>query len=345
MPDAIIVHADAEHLDFAVTRSLFLQEAQDHELPVLENTAIAVRVASPLGIIAISTRDIGLRIQIETADENSLSLIRNELMTHLDYHAHDLIKDLSWSDKFTAGKRPPNFKFATVLSSQSLCEDFIRLELQMAGGDSFSEDSIHFRFAIPTIDNLDPEWPILLKNGSTLWPSGDKALHRTVYTAQNVDSENAIMTVDIFRHEGGRTCLWAENLQPSQQVALVGPGGGGALKENKIILCGDETAYPCIAHILRTLPEGAAADVILLNHGGLQDYPMPNPKGTKLNWISPDPEKSLADHAFAAIEAKQDHFLWFAASNQEVSKIRQLSKPLKLDKKRRYWAAFWTLGE
>lgn len=345
MPYAINVHADAALLDFSLTRTLLLQEALEHELPVLDNTDDTVRVASPLGVIAITAREEGLRMHIATSDENALSLIRSELMTHLDYHAHDLIKDLHWSDNFTAGQTPPNFGFATVLSSNHLCKDFVRLELQLEQGHAFTSASIHFRFAIPSPDNIAPEWPVLLENGSTQWPNDEKSLHRTVYTAQNIDTENAIMTVDIFRHKGGRTCQWAEQLSPLQHVALIGPGGGGALAERHVVLCGDETAYPAIAHILRTLPKDAMADVTLLNHNGLQDYPMPSSNRINIHWISPASSKTLAECAFTTIEAKRNHYLWFAANNKQVAQIRELTKPLKLDKKKTYLAAFWTSDE
>lgn len=111
---------------------------------------------------------------------------------------------------------------------------------------------------------------------------------------------------------------------------------------DEILLCGDETAYPAIARILDALPVHSRAAVFLCNHSGVCDYPMPLRDGVTLHWVTQHQELDLADHAISALGQMNSPFVWFAAENKVVSKLRKSGALAGIDKSRRYIAAYWT---
>lgn len=345
MTDLIKVHADLTGLAFPAMRQMMLHEADEHDLPVLANTDDHLMVSSEYGAFGLTARTEGVRLHIEADTDENLFILRDSLIEHIVYFVPDLADTIQWSDGPAAETLPLNFQFAKVLDCALHGEDFYRVTLKPEHTNSFGDTAIHFRFVLPGADNHNPVWPRVAPNGSVKWPTGDKALHRPVYTMRSVDPRSGTITVDVFRHDGGRATRWASAVAPGDHVAMIGPGGGGIPDTDAILLCGDETAYPAIARIIETLPAHCRGKAVLLNHSGRQDYQMPAHDGIDLHWVSPGDRLSLTDMALAAIDQLDQPYLWFAAESKLVAQFRASDAVSRVDKSRRYIATYWTQDE
>lgn len=331
--------ANAPEISFTALGQLLRHEAEEHGLEVLKDSANQVAIASPYGAFGITKAGAGVALFIQGPDAQSIDLIRESVVDHLAYFLPGSTDALIWTDAPRAGDLPSNFQFATVLACRDLCQDFLRVTLQLAKTELFTEAAIHFRFVLPAPDTSEPHWPRLKANGAVDWPTGDKALHRPVYTIAEIDRASGRVEVDIFRHEGGRVMHWAETVVPGQKVALMGPGGGGVLDEREVVLCGDETAFPAMARIIRALPREARGEVILCNASGGFDYPIPTHPGLRVQWVRT--ATALCDQVPRLLPQYRDPYLWCAAQSGPVRDLREALKPLNRAKGRSYLGAFW----
>lgn len=341
MPTLTKTHADVAGLSFTAMRALVLHEADEHGLPVLENLDTRVLVGSPYGAFGVSERSAGVRLHLDARDAASLFALREAMVAHIEHYLPDVAEKIRWSDAPAAGGLPPNFQFARLISSVPLCSNFHRITLKLATQQGYDDAAIHFRFAIPQHGIANPQWPTLGENGSIRWPTGDKALHRPVYTVQS-QSEDGVATVDIFRHDGGRTLDWAERAAPGDDIAMIGPGGGGVPDAETLLLCGDETAYPAIARILACRPDAVSARVLLFTHDGATDYPLPLRTHDELTWVSAQQGTAFAEAALTHARAHTDCFLWFAGEAAQASAVRAALPQLGISKTTTYVAAFWS---
>lgn len=335
------VHADIDGLAFAAMQGLMLHEAQEHGLPVLEQTDGHLKVDAEYGCFSITDRgNVGLRLAIEADNQENLFILRDSLVGHIEYYLPDVAKTICWSDRIDTGAQPPNFQFAELIARETLTEDFIRLTLRLSKPALYDDRAIHFRFVLPERGNADPDWPVLAENGSVRWPQGDKALHRPVYTVRA--QRGAEVDVDVYRHEGGMTTGWAETVAPGAKVAMIGPGGAGVPDAASILLAGDETAFPAMARILDNLPNDAAPQVIALSHTGARDYPFPDRPGMVLDWQD---RSGFVMAVEQALQNSSDRYVWVAAEADQVKAIRKSESLKQVTKTNRYIGAFWTQGQ
>lgn len=329
------VHADITGLSFAAMKAMMLHEAEEHALPVTEDTDTALMVRTEYGAFGLQNLSGDkLRLRIEADRAEDLYILRDSLVGHIAHYLPEVAAQISWSDAVDTGQHPPNFQFVEVLSSFRLCADFHRLKLRLSKPNMFDDRAIHFRFLIPASETIAPEWPVLSENGGTVWPKGNKELHRPVYTATHQNDDE--IDVDIFVHDGGRAVTWAQSLVAGQRVAIIGPGGGGVPVDiGKIVLAGDETAFPAMARILRTLPSGAEHQVFLLSRSGAQDYPIPT--NENLNWVAE------ADFESAVLNALAPNcFVWVAAEKKQVAALKSDPRMEAVPKLQRYLASYWS---
>lgn len=340
MAKAIAVFSDIAELNFEAVHGLLMHEAKELGLPVMEQDEGHLMVGSAFGSFGITACEPGIRLHVRAQSEDNLSVLRDSLLEHLKHFLPEIMADLRWSDAPVAGSLPVNFQFAEVLAVEDLGVDFYRVQLKLARFATFKDESIHFRLVLPDPKVADPEWPSLKENGSIAWPKGEKELHRPVYTARTMDHETGVLTVDIYRHDGGRTSGWAAAAKPGDQVAMIGPGGSGILTTPQVTLCGDETAYPALARIVESLPEGAQGQVILANASGARDYPFPTRDGLEVSWCDAA-TGTLAAAAQQAQTAQPEAFLWFASEAAEVAEMRKHIKAAGWSKETFYAAAYW----
>jgi ferric-chelate reductase (NADPH) len=329
-------------LAFAAMRSILLHEAQEHELPIVTDTDDRITMRTYYGMISFAAVSDGITVSVSADKPDRLFTLKESLVEHLLVDLPDIAVAMRWSDGDKAGAQPPNFQLATVLSTQPIGESFVRVRMKLRDLSSFQDDAIHFRLVLPPKGLDDVEWPYVSANGSTVWPKGDKALHRPVYTSLKVDHTVGEMEFDVFVHEGGRVTEWAQSVLPGAQVAVAGPGGGGVPDTSNIMMFGDETAFPAIARILSRLPKNTTGQVTLLaEKGSTCSYPFTAPTGIRVNWISAEANESLADLALKARKQFPEHFLWFACEKTDVLRVRAAYKSDGADAANAYIAAYW----
>lgn len=335
-------HADIDGLAFAAMKGMMLHEADEHGLAVPLNTEARVVVASEYGSFGITDRPgAGLRLEVEASTAENLFVLRDALVGHIEHYLPDVAAGIAWSDDVPTGARPPNFQFAEMRGIRQLSTDFLRVTLAPERMEGFHDGAIHFRFVLPSANDTSPDWPRLAPNGATRWPKGEKALHRPVYTVRAQRGDE--IDVDVFLHESGRVREWVENVCAGDKVALIGPGGGGALDApDGVILAGDETAFPAISRLIECLPPRTRGNAILMTQSGAQDYPLPTHSGMEFTWSTQD---GFVDGVTSALARAPESFAWIAAEAAPVAAIRQSAPLAAIPKSRRYIATYWSVGK
>ncbi|MBM7069733.1 siderophore-interacting protein [Actibacterium sp. 188UL27-1] len=334
-------HADLTGVAFPVLRHALLREADAHSLDVVRNTDVAVTCMTRFGTVGAEIRPVGARVTVRAAKSDRLHMLKESLVEHLVQLIPEAVEQMRWSDAKQPGGIPANFHFGRIENITPLGTSFLRMRLASDGLGSFTDDAIHFRLVLPPahVDTVD--WPYVSENGTTVWPKGERALHRPVYTTRFIDHAVGVMDCDVFLHDGGRTTAWAQSAAVGDRVAFIGPGGGGIPKVKAINMYGDETAFPAIARILETLPSNTVGDVVISASGGaLRDYHFDAPDGMRLTTIMQGHD--LAQLALSGLTAHPDRFLWFAAEKSLVQPVRDAVKSANITKQQTYIAAYWS---
>ncbi|MEO0372238.1 MAG: siderophore-interacting protein [Pseudomonadota bacterium] len=333
------VHSDIDGLSFDAMKALMRMRAEQYELMVVEDGPDTLMVETDLGQFGVVDRaPAGLRLVIAALKPDNVHVIRDALVGQIADAVPDIADTITWSDMSEHDQYPPNLQFAEVLDTRQLCTEFHRVRLRLERPDVFAaEDAIHFRILLPEPENTDPDYPTLAPNGSTKWPKGAKALHRPVYTARSLKGD--IVEMDVFIHEGGRACAWAQDVGLGAKLAIIGPGGGGIVRQGPVVLAGDETAYPAIARIMENLPQGTGGKVVLLSHEGHRDYPFPEGHGMDVEWVD---KTAFAPATRAALAAAPEAHVWIAAERGQTGKITGSQELKAIPKTQRYIAGYWT---
>lgn len=342
-PYPISAQAEISDLAFAGLRDALISMAQDHGLPTQTSGDDALTVEVPaFGQYRFSARARGVAIQVTAALPDRLHMLKEGITEHLKEVDAAAAQALRWSDAGSSGVLPPNVHFTTVESITPLGADYLRVRVRTKGLKSFQDDAIHFRLLLPPAGCTEPDWPRVDENGATIWPKGEKALHRPVYTTRRIDHHTGIMEFDIFLHEGGRATAWAQQANPGDRLAIAGPGGGGIPDTSNILMFADETALPAVARILETLPQHSQGQVTLLTKGGDRGYPISAPQGISLSWIDRGDEQGLMARALSAHRSNPESYLWFACEKSEVQKLRAALSDSKPAPGTSYIAAYWS---
>lgn len=296
-------------LSFAATRMVMLHEAHEHGLKVLEDTDTCIALETDFGIFHFEATDQGIRAQVAAAKADWLYMLKESLVEHMEHTVPEVARNLRWSDTDTVGGLPPNFHFVTVHSVRKIGTSFLRLRLQAKDFTSFADDAIHFRFVLPPEGLQDIEWPHVAPNGATIWPKGDKAVHKPVYTSRWVDAKAGLMDVDIFIHQGGRLSNWAATVTPGVRIGVIGPGGGGVVEATSVHFFGDETAFPAISRLIQSMPVGTTGSATLLAANGAEcGYDIKAPQGIALNWLTSEQSDLFQAQALKMLQEEPDTY-------------------------------------
>ena len=331
-------------LSYAAMRQVMLHQAQEHELQVVEDSERAVSIEVPsFGQYRFEPADEGIRIRISAALPDRLFMLKDSFSETLTHLLPEAARELRWSDSATLPNRPPNLHFTRVVSITPVGTAFLRVRIKADDLSSFQDDAIHFRLLLPAADCTEPEWPSLSENGSTVWPKGEKALHRPAYTTRWIDRDSGLMDFDVFLHDGGRVTNWARAAGTGDLLVIAGPGGGGIPESSKVCIFADETAFPAVARILEPLPANSEGQVTLVAALGADcGYPISAPAGVTVTWLSRTEAHDLADRARAAHQEYPDHFLWLASEKSDVTPVREALKADKPAPGTSYLAAYWS---
>ncbi|MEM7750742.1 MAG: siderophore-interacting protein [Pseudomonadota bacterium] len=332
-------------VQFSTLRTLSLREAVEHELDVLIDVPGALKINTIYGAYEFEECDGETIATVHSDVMNSLFILKDALVQNLEQFAPKAAAQVQWSDGDGEGNYPPNFQFTTVEAIERISDRFLRLRLLGSDLTAYTDEAIHFRFVLPALGATEIEWPSVRANGSILWPEGDKSLHRPVYTARSVSTDARTLEVDIFLHDGGRVTEWAKNLAVNEQVAIIGPGGGGIPKAETIHLFADETGYPAAARILEALPSETKGTLTLLTErDGKNDYIFDTPSAVSISWIGRNQTAAFDARARDVIAKLDDAYFWYAGERNSVSAIRSVATEAGVSKQNRYIAVYWSRG-
>jgi NADPH-dependent ferric siderophore reductase len=330
-------------LAFAAVRALLIHEAQEHDLALPENSDTKITLTTEYGDLSFAPIEGGVRAVLMSNRADALFILKEGLIETLSHFAPELVEEMVWSDAKANQGHPPNFQFATVKSVRPLCAHFRRVVLKVDDLSTFANAAIHFRIILPPQGAAAPEWPIVNDKGVTVWPKGEKTLHRPVYTVRRVDPARQELEFDVFLHDGGRTTDWTGTVLEGAKIGITGPGGGGIPAAEQITLYADETAFPAVARILETLPETTTGKVVLLAEAGATcGYPFPEHPNLTPQWLDHKSGVGLAEQAITDRPHHADHMLWFASEKADTAQMRAFCRTENIDTKQHYVATYWS---
>ena len=237
---------------------------------------------------------------------------------------------LSWTGPDQAGAYPPNFSLGRVAWVRPLGADFLRMRIAARDITRLGRDMIHFRIVMPQANGVT-EWPRLSSAGQAVWPQD---LHRPAYTISAIDVDAGWLETDIFVHDGGRICDFANQTLAGTELGVMGPGGGGVPQAASLLIGGDETAYPALARIIAAQAPDAKIDCHLF--GTSADYPFPAHPGLRLTH-APMGEADLAATLSGGVEAEK---VWIATERTRLQPLKQAILR-QIPKDRAHLAAYW----
>ncbi|SMO88414.1 siderophore-interacting protein [Paracoccus laeviglucosivorans] len=325
--------------DFAIVDQMLRHEAEEHGLELHNGHGRSTWCQTDMGEFGAKKRGDDVLVFARAHRAEWLFSLQETIVYHLAEVLPDQARAMRWSSLADAGKIPPYFSFARVGEARQIAQDFIRLRLHAPDLDRLAtQDSIHFRIVLPPEGDDAPEWPRIAPNGQTIWPSGAKALHRPAYTVRHIDLDAGWLDTDIFIHDGGRVTEWARGNPQGRQIGLSGPGGGGIPNAARLILAGDETAYPALARMMERRPD-AQGQVYLL--GTRADYPLPPAPNFQITHL-PQGEAELG-RILSANPPHPETYLWMASEKSGITALRKLIlNELGHDKGRTHLAGYWT---
>ncbi|MBM3605632.1 MAG: siderophore-interacting protein [Alphaproteobacteria bacterium] len=232
---------------------------------------------------------LGSIIYVRGDDRTGLERLRADWDADLAQQFPGLALD--WSRLDREGAPPPNFSLARLAGVSRLAGAFLRLRIEGPDLDRFARQLIHFRLVIQPNTRRAPVWPAIGARGQVIWPKGADALHRPVYTVRAIDAGQGWMEADVFLHPGGRAARFARQAPANAPIGLTGPGGGGIPQASRLLIGGDETAYPALARIIAAQDQKAVGECHLF--GKDADYPFPAHPGIRVIH-APQGEAALA---------------------------------------------------
>ena len=330
------VHSGEEFVKF------WLHEFEEHDFDYTHPEASRMEITMPYGEATFRVEGDNASIEIRCRELGDLFAVREGITHHLVELDAELA-NIAWSGANTPGKLPPNFKLAEVVRAERLGNNYIRMTVRGDDISSFNKTGLHFRIVRQKNPERAPIWPVMSEKGVAQWPEGEDELWDKVYTTRYFDEEKGELTFDIFIHEGGFTCEWAETNPVGQIVGLMGPGGGWYLEGEWLLMGGDETAYPVIARNLEHAGPEVSGRAIILMPSEVDFQQIQTRSNIEVTWLSREAGDDLCEAMKSADIAEDENFLiWFAASQTEARALRQyFVKDRGLNKKQVQSIAYW----
>lgn len=325
-------------LPFARIDALLRSEAEEHGLDLHTGHDRSVWCQVDGGEFGARRGAEGSILYVRARDRAWLFTLQEVMTLHLVQVEPDLAALLRWSGLTHQGALPPNFSFAHVESLTRIGRNFLRLRLRSDDLHRFARDMIHFRLILPPAGDKEPQWPMTGANGQTIWPQGAKALHRPAYTVRAIDPVAGWLETDIFIHDGGRACEWAVHTGTGAKVGLTGPGGGGVPHARRLLIGGDETAYPALARIIEAQAPDVIGDCWLF--GAVDDYPLPQHGGIRIHHAAGG-EGQLADRLTR--DGTDAERIWLATEKSRILSLRRaVLDKLGFPKRSAHLAGYWS---
>lgn len=225
----------------AVALEALKARAREWDVPLLEqNGAFSFRVWESEAVLRHEGE--ALVVKLTAPEERLLQTLQGSLTELFEEHG----VQIAWRE-VDEGALAPGLSLMRVVSVTRRSPGFVRVRLQGDDAARLGSGSLHFRLLLPPKGRA-PRWPRISASGRTVWPEGEDAMHRPVYTTVAQDAD--WLDFDIFRHAGSPTSVWAESDPVGEVVGVMGPGGGWCPEGSPLYLFGDETALPAICRML-----------------------------------------------------------------------------------------------
>ncbi len=267
--------------------------------------------------------DTGVTIEISSPEKRLLQTLQGSLTELFE----ECLLCPKW-EQVAAGALAPGLSLMEVASVTRRSPGFTRVRLEGDDAARFAVGSFHFRLLIPR-RGRPPCWPHIAESGRTVWPEGDDALHKPVYTT--VAHGDNWLEFDIFRHPGSPTSDWAAEDPVGRTVGIIGPGGGGCPESDQLFLFGDETALPAIIRMLQAAP-GKVRAFVQAGHHDLCE-------------LLHDPRVAVVENLNDALESAElceGAYVWFAGHADRARAARVHLAARGLSKRDFTAAAYWS---
>ncbi|NLE82063.1 MAG: SIP domain-containing protein [Rhodococcus sp.] len=192
------------------------------------------------------------------------------------------------------------------------------------------DDDVKLLPVDPKTGKLPFEVPRNSDSGAVEWPSGSFQYART-YTVRSFDADSREMAIDFAMHEGGLASDWANRVQPGEKVLMAGPKHSAGLPTaaDWMLIAGDETALPAIAHCLEQLPPDLPATVVIEVAEPSHRQELKCEAPLDVTWLFRSDnggESRLVETVQAAQWRPGQPYLWVAGETLTIKPLRRWAK-------------------
>lgn len=208
------------------------------------------------------------------------------------------------------------------------------------------DDDIKLLPADPVTGTLPFEEPTNSADGTVDWPAGSFQYSRT-YTVRRFDRDAREMDIDFVVHAGGLAAEWANRVGPGEKILIAGPKHSSSLPVGVdwMLVAGDETALPAIAHCLEKLPSDLPATVVIEVAEPAHRQELLSDADVDITWLYRSDnggESRLAQTVQDAQWRRGQPYLWVAGESTTVKPLRRWAKhDTNLDKRFVEIAGYW----
>jgi NADPH-dependent ferric siderophore reductase len=296
----------------------------------------------------------GVTLRVEAFTQTGLAELKADLAGHFIEFMQGDVPEIVWTGDGSDLTSPPPFRVMTVVRAQNITPHMRRITLTCDDIDRYCvSESLHVNMLFPQ-PGIDPEWPVLGRDGLVKWPQGPGKTILRKYTIRGFDLGARTIDVDFVIHENaGPGSGWAAKAGPGDNVGFYGPGGGSFGEADWYLLAGDETALPAIARILENLPPSARGVAFIEVADVREEQAINYNAQVELHWFhrngaATGTTTTLQD-AVRAAEWPNDEstiFVWAAAEFETFKSIRSyLRKERGLPRDQHYVLPYWRRGD
>ncbi len=216
MTNAVVTKAALLDLEPRAGFVLFRDLGRQLELQMAEaETDFSVMTAN--GEISLQVKGSAIDLALRAQNDVRLHALKQVVFALLARLDQPVVPN--W-DHIATGSLPPNLAVAHVATISWISPHFSRVRVVGQGLQRFGDGGLHFRLQLAQ-NGRTPVWPRIAPVGRTVWPEGDDALHRPVYTTRAFDPAGEWLDFDIFLHDGARVTDWTYAAVACDPVGLM----------------------------------------------------------------------------------------------------------------------------
>lgn len=223
----------------------------------------SVRFEADYGNGTLSADEGRFEACINCVSENILMSVKAMLAEHIMEFSGEKKLDFRWEGHGADLRELPNLFTGRVVRAHNLTPHMRRVVISIDKGiERLMTGGLHVRILIVPDQARAPVWPHLSKTGAIVWPEGEDALTRRVYTIRSGNIQRGEVEIDFVMHEGDNMpgAHFGATAKAGDIVGIVGPGGVLPEAEN-YVFAGDETALPVMLRMAKELPDSKTLTV------------------------------------------------------------------------------------